>query len=128
MVTPVIRRYNFLYYMTIEFLKQPLRRYKSVILTPYVVKLYIAKLRSFILTVCQAVAKRINQLLIEKNMTQYRLEKESGIQHGTMNSIMSARNKGIELNTVMMIAAGFNMTVIEFLDDPIFESENLEIE
>lgn len=61
-------------------------------------------------------------------MTQYRLEKESDIQHGTMNSIMSARNKGIELNTVMMIAAGFNMTVIEFLDDPIFESENLEIE
>lgn len=45
-----------------------------------------------------------------------------------MNSIMSARNKGIELNTVMMIAAGFNMTVIEFLDDSIFESENLEIE
>ena len=45
-----------------------------------------------------------------------------------MNSIMSARNKGIELNTVMMIDAGFNMTVIEFLDDPIFESENLEIE
>lgn len=63
-----------------------------------------------------------------KNMTQYRLEKESDIQHGTMNSIMSARNKGIELNTVMMIAAGFNMTVIEFLDEPIFESENLEIE
>ena len=63
-----------------------------------------------------------------KNMTQYRLEKESGIQHGTMISIMSARNKGIELNTVMMIAAGFNMTVIEFLDEPIFESENLEIE
>lgn len=45
-----------------------------------------------------------------------------------MNSIMSARNKGIELNTVMMIAAGFNMTAIEFLDDPIFECENLEIE
>ena len=45
-----------------------------------------------------------------------------------MNSIMSARNKGIELNTVMMIAADFNMTVIEFLDNPIFESENLEIE
>ena len=122
MVTPAIRRYNFLYYMTIEFLKQPLRRYKSVILTPYVVKLYIAKLRSFILTVCQAVAKRINQLLTEKNMTQYRLEKESGIQHGTMNSIMSARNKGIELNTVMMIAAGFNMTIREFGNRMTFRS------
>ncbi len=45
-----------------------------------------------------------------------------------MNSIMSAKNKGIELNTVMMIARGFNMTIIEFLDNPIFSSESLEIE
>lgn len=61
-------------------------------------------------------------------MTQYRLEQNSGIQHGTMNGIMSARNKGIELNTVMMIARGFRMTVTEFLNDPIFTAENLEIE
>lgn len=80
------------------------------------------------MTICQAVAKRINQLLIERKMTQYRLEQDSRIQHGTMNGIMSARNKGIELNTVMMIARGFKMTVIEFLDDPIFMSEDLEIE
>lgn len=61
-------------------------------------------------------------------MTQYRLEQESGIQHGTMNGVMSAKNRGIELNTVMMIARGFQMTVLEFLDDPIFMSEELEIE
>ena len=80
------------------------------------------------MTVCQAVAKRVNELLIERNMTQYRLEQNSGIQHGTMNSIMRAKNKGVELNTVMMIARGFKMSVIEFLDDPIFKSEELEIE
>lgn len=80
------------------------------------------------MTVSQAVAKRINQLLTERKMTQYRLEQNSGIQHGTMNGIMSARNKGIELNTVMMIARGFNMTVTEFLNDPIFTADNLEIE
>lgn len=61
-------------------------------------------------------------------MTQYRLEQNAGIQHGTMNGIMSARNKGIELNTVIMIARGFKMTVIEFLDDPVFTAEALEIE
>ena len=82
----------------------------------------------YYLTVCQAVAKRVNKLLTERKMTQYRLKQNSGIQHGTMNSIMSAKNKGIELNTVMMIAHGFKMTEIEFLDDPIFMSEDLEIE
>lgn len=80
------------------------------------------------MTVCQAVAIRIKNLLSERKMTQYRLEQDSGIQHGTMNGIMSAKNRGIELNTVMMIARGFRMTVLEFLDDPIFASEELEIE
>lgn len=80
------------------------------------------------MNVCQAVAIRIKNLLKERNMTQYRLEKESGIQHGTMNGIISAKNRGIELNTVMMIARGFHMTVLEFLNDPVFTSEELEIE
>lgn len=80
------------------------------------------------MTVCQAVAIRIKNLLKERNMTQYRLEKESGIQHGTMNGIISAKNRGIELNTAMMIARGFHMTVLEFLNDPVFTSEELEIE
>lgn len=80
------------------------------------------------MTVCQAVAIRTKNLLSDRKMTQYRLEQDSGIQHGTMNGIMSAKNRGIELNTVMMIARGFQMTVLEFLDDPIFMSEELEIE
>ena len=80
------------------------------------------------MTVNNAVAKRISKLLYEKNMSQYRLEQESGIQHGSMQCIMNGRNKTVTLSTVMMLAKGFNMTLIEFLDDEIFQSENLEIE
>ena len=80
------------------------------------------------MTVSQAVAKRIAVLLKEKNMTQYRLEKNSHIQHGTMQCIMNRRNKATMLNTVIMIARGFDMTVDEFLDDDIFRSEMLEVE
>lgn len=80
------------------------------------------------MTVSQAVAKRIAVLLKEKNMTQYRLEKNSHIQHGTMQCIMNGRNKATMLNTVIMIARGFDMTVDEFLDDDIFRSEMLEVE
>ena len=80
------------------------------------------------MTVSQAVAKRIAVLLKEKNMMQYRLEKNSHIQHGTMQCIMNGRNKATMLNTVIMIARGFDMTVDEFLDDDIFRSEMLEVE
>ena len=80
------------------------------------------------MTVSEAVAKRISALLREKNMTQYRLEKKSHIQHGSMQCIMNGRNKKTMLNTVIMIARGFDMTVDEFLDDDIFRSEFLEVE
>jgi DNA-binding Xre family transcriptional regulator len=80
------------------------------------------------LTVNDAVAKRISKLLSEKNMSQYRLEQESGIQHGSMQCIMNGRNKTVTLSTVVMLARGFNLTLIEFLDDEIFSMENLEVE
>lgn len=80
------------------------------------------------MTVSEAVAKRISKLLIEKGMTQYRLEQNSGIQHGSMQCIMNGRNKTVTLSTVLMIARGFDMSVIEFLDDNIFDLENLEVE
>ena len=80
------------------------------------------------MTVSEAVAKRINRLLIEKGMTQYRLEQNSGIQHGSMQCIMNGRNKTVTLSTVFMIARGFDMTFLEFLNDPVFTSEDLEVE
>ena len=79
-------------------------------------------------TVNSAVAKRIAALLKEKNMSQYRLEINSGIQHGSMQCIMNGRNKTVTLSTVMLLAKGFNMTLIEFLNDDIFLSSDLEIE
>ena len=80
------------------------------------------------MTVNNAVATRISALLKEKNISQYRLEQDSGIQHGSMQCIMNGRNKTVTLSTVMMLARGFGMPLTEFLDDEIFRSEDLEVE
>ncbi len=80
------------------------------------------------MTVNDAVAKRISRLLNEKKITQYRLEQKSGIQHGSMQCIMNGRNKTVTLSTVMMLARGFEISLLEFLDDDIFRSEDIEIE
>ena len=80
------------------------------------------------MTVNDAVAKRISKLLREKDMSQYRLEQESGIQHGSMQCIMNGRNKTVTLSTVIMLAKGFNISLTEFLNDDVFLPENLEIE
>ncbi|MBQ8792804.1 MAG: helix-turn-helix transcriptional regulator [Clostridia bacterium] len=80
------------------------------------------------MNICKAVGLRISKLLSEKNMTLYRLEQKSGILHGTMMCIMNERNKNITLKTVMQLARGFDMTLLEFLDDKIFTDERLEID
>lgn len=76
----------------------------------------------------QAVAIRIRAILKERNMTQYRLEQNSGVNHATMNCLLNTRYKGCNLTTVVLIIRAFGMTVAEFFDDPIFESEDLELE
>ena len=80
------------------------------------------------MTVNDAVAKRITKLLSERNMSQYRLEQESGIQHGSMQCIMNGRNKTVTLSTLIMISRGFGISLVEFLNDDIFNSEELEVE
>ena len=80
------------------------------------------------MTVNDAVAKRISALLKEKEMSQYKLEQESGIQHGSMQCIMNGRNKTVTLSTVLLLAKGFDMSLTEFLADEIFLPEHLELE
>ena len=80
------------------------------------------------MTVNDAVAKRVSALLSEKDMSQYRLEQNSGIQHGSMQCIMNGRNKTVTLTTVIMLAKGFDMSLTEFLDDPLFTSADLILE
>lgn len=78
-------------------------------------------------SVNRAVALRISQLLKEKNMTQYRLAMNGGITHSTLKNIIHETVNDNLLSTVILIATGFNMTVSEFLDSPLFLEENLNI-
>ncbi len=80
------------------------------------------------MTVNDAVVKRVEELLDKKEMTQYRLEQLSGIQHGHMQWIMSGKSKTVTLSTVIRLANGFEMSLVEFLNNDKFLFENLEIE
>lgn len=79
------------------------------------------------MNVNKAVAMRISQLLCEKKMTQYRLAENSGISHSRLGCIMKEKNKTVTLSTVMLIAQGFGMSVVEFLNSPFFDITKLEI-
>lgn len=80
------------------------------------------------MTLSQAVSQRARQILNEKEMTQYRLEQISGITHGTMNSFLNGRYKSCNLTTLVLIIRAFGMTIKEFFDNPIFESQEIIVE
>lgn len=78
-------------------------------------------------TINHALALRIDELLNEKKITRYRLALKSGIPHATLKNIMHETVKDNLLSTVILIAYGFDMTVSDFLNSPLFLEENLNI-
>jgi len=88
------------------------------------------------LNLTQAVAERIRELLNKYNMTQYKFEQVSGIAHGHLGHILYGRkvegkkvhSKSISFLTVTLIAKGFNLSLSEFLNSPIFDYTNLDVD
>jgi transcriptional regulator with XRE-family HTH domain len=80
------------------------------------------------LTVNEAVILRVTELLKLRGMTRYRLEQNSDIQHSQMDFILKNRNKTVTFTTVIKLAKGFNMTLLEFLNSAYFDAVNLNIE
>lgn len=80
------------------------------------------------MTISQAVAYRISELLKEQNLTQYKLEQKACLSHDTIKSIMKGKAKGVNLKTVIAIADGFGMTVDQFLNSALFLYDNLDMD
>lgn len=80
------------------------------------------------MTISKAVSIRINELLKENQMTQYKLEQKSGISHDTIKSIMKGKAKGVNLKTIIAIADGFELTASEFLNNDLFLYNSLDMD
>ena len=80
------------------------------------------------MNLAQAISKRIRALLVEKGITQYRVEQNMQIDHGTMTGVMRGKNKGGNIRTIFLICRGLGVTPGEFFNDPLFEDTNLEID
>ena len=74
------------------------------------------------MTLSQAVGKRIEKLLKERNMTQYQLCKMGGIPRSTISVTISGKHKTIKLDTIYQVVATLNITLEEFFADELFEN------
>lgn len=78
--------------------------------------------------ISEAVTIRLRELVSEKGLTFYKLERQSAISHDTLKSIMNGKTKGVNLKTLIAISDGLGITVSEFLDSDLFAYENLNMD
>jgi len=76
--------------------------------------------------VIDAVARRTQEIMSEKEMTQYALCKKIAISESSLYNIFYKRQQDIPFGKLLLICDGLGITIQEFLNSPIFE--NLEIE
>ena len=75
----------------------------------------------------EAVGKRTKELLFEKNMTQYRLTKITCLNEKTISDLLKGKTADVKFSTIYLIADALNIKLIEFLNSPLFDKENIEI-
>ena len=78
--------------------------------------------------VIDVVAERLLKYMGEQNLSQYSLAQKSSLPFSTVKSIMQRKGKGIELKTMILLANGLGMTPSEFVNDPSFLVQNLDVE
>ncbi len=80
------------------------------------------------MTLNEAFAKRVKELLIEKKITQYKLCQGTGLYPSTMNYIIHAKTKASNFKSMALIIRELGMPISEFFDSPVFDFDNLDIE
>lgn len=88
----------------------------------------ISKHKGVGMKIGEAIAKRTRDLLVQKNITQYRLKKDMAIPHSTLINVTRAKRDAGSVKTVFQVCKGLNISVSKFFDDPVFEREDLEID
>lgn len=74
----------------------------------------------------QAVSMRLQELLTEKNMTQYQLSPKSGLPRSTVSNIINCTYPSMKLRIVHEVCQGLEMGINDFFNAPLFNEENLD--
>lgn len=74
----------------------------------------------------RAFALRLSQLLSERKISKYKLEKHTGLSHSALRYIFNEVNQDVKLSTIVKVCAFFGISLTEFFNDGLFKLENLE--
>jgi len=74
----------------------------------------------------EAVSKRLEELLKQRNMTQYQLYMKSGVPKSTIGNIINCTYPSMKLRIIHELCQGLDISITEFFQSPFFDESNLE--
>ncbi len=77
------------------------------------------------MTLTEALSIRVNELLNEKKISQYRLSVLSGVSQSSIGDVRHQRNKTVNIHILYEIAQGFNIELPDFFNSPLFKNGNI---
>ncbi len=80
------------------------------------------------MTLNKAFAPRVSNILTQRKMSKYQLEKKTGISHSALRYIFNEVNSDVKFSTIVKVVDALDMTLDEFFNDPVFKLENLDFE
>lgn len=76
----------------------------------------------------ELIAEKLEKLRKEKKMGVYTLCNKAAVSYETYRGIRMKKNKDIYLRTLLILLRTLDVTPQEFFSDPMFESEELDID
>lgn len=74
----------------------------------------------------EAIKIRINNLMVERNLTSSKLSTLAGISRSTLSKFMSGKRKSLELKTLEFICEGLNIKLRDFFNDSLFDNIDIK--
>ncbi len=69
----------------------------------------------------ELIINRIGEICDKKNITYYKLAKNSGIRHSTLTAYLNRVNPGTTTTTLKKIVAGLGISIEEFFNHKYFK-------
>lgn len=77
------------------------------------------------MTLSCAIATRVNELMHNANLTQYKLFKISGVSQSSLSDLRSQKNQKPNLSHIQQICDALNIGLSDFFNSPLFSRENI---
>lgn len=78
------------------------------------------------MTLSEAVAIRLEEIMKEYSVTQYRLSMLSGVAQSTIHYLRKHKTQSINLVAIYEMMDGLGLGIDYFFNSPLFKRENLE--